>query len=226
MLTNGTPPFSLPEHFNAYRIAIAQRRNSIITIGNEIGIVRQLFGWLFDNGHADKPNFGTEFKKPGKREVRKHLRQKGDRTLSPIEIIETVNELGVHYRAAALLGVNCGFGPSDCHELHTSAINYDAAEINYPRPKTGEDRRCPLWPETIEALKLSERFRPKAAKPDRVFKFTDGMLGKKFSSALRAAGAYREHQTSLYSLRHTLATIGRRAGDDAALRVILGHTDD
>ena len=46
-------------------------------------------------------------------------------------------------------GVNCGFGNGDCASLPLSAVNLDAGWIDFPRPKTGINRRCPLWPETV-----------------------------------------------------------------------------
>lgn len=60
-----------------------------------------------------------------------------------------------------LLGINCGFGPADCGNLPIKALDLKAGWVNYPRPKTGVARRCPLWPETVEALKESIANRPK-----------------------------------------------------------------
>src|SRR5262249_52686696 len=56
-------------------------------------------------------------------------------------------------RAMLLLGVNCGLGNHDCPLLPLSALDLDAGWINVPRPKTGIARRCPLWPETVVALR-------------------------------------------------------------------------
>ena len=52
-----------------------------------------------------------------------------------------------------LLGVNCGFGNHDCGTLPLSALDLKGGWINYPRPKTAIERRCPLWPETVAALR-------------------------------------------------------------------------
>ena len=51
-----------------------------------------------------------------------------------------------------LLGINCGFGNADCATLPIRALDLEEGWINFPRPKTGLDRRCPLWPETIKSL--------------------------------------------------------------------------
>src|SRR5690349_958569 len=67
-------------------------------------------------------------------------------------------------KAMILLGVNCGFGNSDVATLPLAALDLDSGWVNYPRPKTGIPRRCPLWPETVTALRewLAERPEPKA----------------------------------------------------------------
>jgi hypothetical protein len=47
-----------------------------------------------------------------------------------------------------LLGINGGMGNSDCANLPLRAVDLDAGMIDFPRPKTGIARRCPLWPDT------------------------------------------------------------------------------
>ena len=66
-------------------------------------------------------------------------------------------------KAMILLGVNCGFGNADCGTLPLSALDLVGGWVNYHRPKTGITRRCPLWPETVAALKdvLAARKEPK-----------------------------------------------------------------
>ena len=59
-----------------------------------------------------------------------------------------------------LLGVNCGFGNADCSSLPLSAVDLEGDWMRFPRPKTGIDRRCPLWPETVVALKTAIAERP------------------------------------------------------------------
>jgi integrase len=41
-----------------------------------------------------------------------------------------------------------------------SAVDLDAGWVNFPRPKTGIERRAPLWPETIAALRAAIAVRP------------------------------------------------------------------
>ena len=63
-----------------------------------------------------------------------------------------------------LLGINCGFGNHDVGSLTVGSLDLKAGWVDHPRPKTRAERRCPLWPETIEALQKVLRRRPE---PDR-----------------------------------------------------------
>jgi integrase len=100
-----------------------------------------------------------------------------------------------------LLGINCGFGNSDCGHLPLSALDLDGSWIDYPRPKTGVERRCPLWPETAEAIReaLGKRKEPNKAEDaglvfitkygERWAKDTnDSPVTKEFRKLLNAAG--------------------------------------
>src|SRR5205823_5466725 len=60
-----------------------------------------------------------------------------------------------------LLGVNCGFGNTDCAGLTFTGLDLDGGWVNYPRPKTGIARRCPLWPETVAAIRAAVAVRTK-----------------------------------------------------------------
>ena len=64
-------------------------------------------------------------------------------------------------RAMALLGINAGFGNSDCSGLPQSAVDLRTGWIDHPRPKTALPRRCPLWPETVAAVAAALEGRPK-----------------------------------------------------------------
>ncbi len=55
-------------------------------------------------------------------------------------------------RAMIWLGLNCGFGCTDCAVLKWTDLDLANARVKLPRRKTGILRDLPLWPETIEAL--------------------------------------------------------------------------
>ena len=59
-----------------------------------------------------------------------------------------------------LLGINCGLGNADCGSLCQKHLDLDGGWLNYPRPKTRIKRRCPLWRETVEAIRITINARP------------------------------------------------------------------
>jgi integrase len=137
-----------------------------------------------------------------------------------------------------LLGVNCGFGMADCGRLPLSVLSFDNAIIDFPRPKTGIDRRCPLWPETIAALRewLGIRKEPKDAAykghvcltaQGRVWhkENMSGPLPFKFGRLLRSLGIYGRKGLGFYTLRHTFRTVADESKDQPAVDYIMGHVD-
>lgn len=79
------------------------------------------------------------------------------------ELRAVIDNADVQLRAMLLLGINCGFGNSDCANLPLTALDLEGGWINFPRPKTGIERRCPLWKETITALRAAIAKRKKPA---------------------------------------------------------------
>lgn len=149
-----------------------------------------------------------------------------------------LDRAGVQLRAMIYLGINCGFGNNDCAMLPIKALDLKGGWLDFGRPKTGIHRRCPLWPETIKALKaaLEKRPRPKAGiSTDRVFitKFgvpwekemhTDTVISRELRRVLKALKVYRKG-VGFYALRHTFQTIGEKARDKDAVRAIMGHVE-
>ena len=143
-------------------------------------------------------------------------------------------------RAWILLGINAGFGQNDVSELPFAALKRKGWVI-FPRPKTGIDRACPLWPETIEALKESCEYRYKPeneADADIVFvsKFKRRLI--RFRAATKDSAGYHtdgigqeyrkfcnllEVPTGFYRLRHTFRTVAGGSKDAEACNYIMGH---
>lgn len=144
-----------PADFADYRAKIAKRWGPA-RLGTEIQRVRTTFKFQFDNRHIDQPvQFGSEFKKPSKKVERLLRSRNKHRQFSREEILSLLDEASLHLRAMILLGVNGGMGNTDVAEL-TLVLGKQALEtgwLDYPRQKTGIDRRIPLWPETREAMR-------------------------------------------------------------------------
>ncbi len=152
-------------------------------------------------------------------------------------------------KAIILLGLNCAFGSSDCSSLPRSAVDLDKGWIRFSRPKTGIERRCPLWEETVAALREAEKVRPvpmDKADAGQVFLSVQGLRLVRFAGSKDKAGndkrgssidsvngAFKnlaarvgvELPSGPYILRHIHATIADEAKDRAAGDVIRGHAD-
>ena len=101
-------------------------------------------------------------------------------------------------KAMLLLGINCGFGPSDVANLPTKAVDLATGWIDYPRPKTGIPRRCPLWPETVSAIKEAIADRPKAKMPDAAGLLFLTVRGNKWERVGGQRAGPRDRQTPAY----------------------------
>lgn len=149
------------EDFDAFRRQLAKSRG-IVALGKKVSRARILFKHAYDAGLIESPiRYGPSFKRPSRKAQRRARQEKSPRLFQPDEVRALMDKASIHLRAMVLLGVNCGFGPADCGNLPISALDLKTGWVDYPRPKTGVARRCPLWPETIEALKLSMAKRPK-----------------------------------------------------------------
>jgi integrase len=134
-----------------------------------------------------------------------------------------------------LLALNAGFGNADVGTLPLDALDLENGWVDYPRPKTGVDRRIPLWPETLAAITavLADRPEPKDAGHNHlVFLtrcrgpwWTDNKadpISRAFRQLLRNQRLYHPGR-GFYALRHVHRTIADGAKDPPAADAIVGH---
>ena len=225
------------DDFEQLRADISKTRG-LVALGNEIQRVRVVFNYAYQSGLIEKPiRYGPTFKRPAKRVLRKIRNGNGPRMFEAHEIRRMLDSASLQLRAMILLGINRGFGNSDCGSLPATSLDLDSRWVNFPRPKTGIERRCPLWPETVEALEavLAERPEPKdAADVELVFITKYGQRWIKESSANPISAECRKlvqdlriHRSGVgfYALRHGFETIGGEARDQVAVDHIMGHAD-
>src|SRR5262249_34890726 len=110
--------------------------------------------------------FGPAFKSPTQKVLRLHRAAGGPKLFSAQEVRRLIDAANPMLKAMILLGINAGFGNNDIGTLPLSALDLDAGIVSYPRPKTGASRRCVLWPETVEAIRVVQARRPKAKKAE------------------------------------------------------------
>lgn len=229
------------EDFATLRAKMAERWGPV-RLGNAITRIKSVFKFGMDNTLLDRPpRYGSEFSKPKKAVLRRHRAEVGERMLEAEEICKLIKAADVPFRAMLLLGINCGFGNFDVASLPMSALDLECGWIDFPRPKTGIGRRCPLWPETVQAIREALAVRPNPRDPEAdasvVFLMPTGRrwvrvtpksrtdnVSFHFTLLMKQTKLHRDG-VGFYVLRHTFRTVADSAKDPVAIDLIMGHTD-
>lgn len=172
----------------------------------------------------------------------------GKRLFTKDELLALVAEANEGYlNVAILLGINGGFGNTDCSMLPRSAVDFGTCVISYARPKTGVQRVVPVWPETVQALQRVIARRPTPSGDEatnlvfltpygnplvrQVTKTNDegvttvtniDKLHARFVSLLKSLRLKRP-EIGFYTLRHTFRTWADETHDQHAIHRIMGH---
>ena len=227
----------------------------VVRLGKEINRARIVFNYGYKNGLLDRPmRYGEGFNRPSKMTLRVARNEKGIRMFEATELRQLIDRAGKRYtgqgetyklveaagqplKAMILLGINAGFGNSDVAQLPLSAIDLDNGWHTFARPKTGIKRRCPLWPETVKAIRewLARRSTPVSeAHGDLVFLTAKGDSWAKATSDNPVSKETRklldelsiDGHRNFYALRHTFETIGGESKDQPAVDHVMGHVSD
>jgi integrase len=226
-----------PEDFARLRDKLASKWGPV-RLKKAIGYVGMIFRHAYEAGLIDRPvRFGPGFRVPSRKVLRLHRAERGLRMFEAEEIRQMLAAASPQLKAMILLGINAGLGNADCGRLPLSALDLERGWLTYPRPKTGVARRCPLWPETVEAIRgaLAERPDPKdKAHAGLVFvtKFglswakgtTDNPISSEVRKLLDLLGI--NGHRNFYALRHTFETVGGEAKDQVAVDAFMGHARD
>jgi integrase len=229
-----------PADFDRYRKSFPADWGAV-RINNEIVRVSPMLRFAFATGAVDKPlQLGITFRRVSQKKVRAERAGKPQKFFEAAEVHSLLAHAGIQMKAMILLGVNCGYGNSDCGRLTRDMLDLESGWLSDHRHKTGILRAAQLWPETIDALAAVlavERQRIPREYADRVFLtryrkpwWVDGASGdpisKEFTKLRTAAGVFRK-RVGFYSLRHVTQTIGERAAgsDPVAVRILMGHVD-
>jgi integrase len=217
-----------------------------VRLSNEITRVKSVFKYGYEAGLLANPiRYGPEFVKPSASVLRKHRAKNGKKMLDPDEVRQLIDAAPVQLKAMILLGLNGGLGNYDCATLPLDAVDLEKAWLDYARPKTGIERRFPLWPETLAALKAAIAERPEArqkAAEGLVFVRTQDLFARTHGQPwitggtanpvsvavrdlMKTVGVHREG-FGPYVFRHVFETVAGGARDQVAVNHIMGHADD
>jgi integrase len=134
------------EMFAAWKVVLRRRKFSPRTINHYLGAVRALYRFADD---AELLDHVPRLKRV-KNESLKKLGSKPKPLYDPPQIQELLKSADKQLRPMILLGLNCGFGLKDVHDLSWSDIDGD--RVTLPRSKTGVCQTFLLWPETRKAV--------------------------------------------------------------------------
>ncbi len=238
--------------FAAYRVQLAQGCGPV-TLGGEIQRVRSVFKYGFEAGLLDRPAlFGPGFARPSKKTMRIERAKRGPKLFSREEILALLDVAKQPMKTMLLLALNAGLGAGDLANMPLAVVNLTTGWCNFPRPKTGVERRFRLWPETLQAVKeyIGKRPEPKDAANAGLLFITkyggpwarsdfhevpgeklktivnnDNAIAKEFSKLAKAANIERRRGCGFYTMRHVFATIAGGSKDQIATNHIMGHID-
>lgn len=231
-----------PADFEDLRADIASTRKAV-ALSTEVQRCRTILKFAYDHGLIAHPvRYGSSFSKATKKVLRGARNARPKRFLPADSIRKLIEAADVHARAQILLGINAGFGQMDLATLPKSAVDLDGGWIRFARQKTGIDRECPLWPETVDSLRESQLKRWKSpASLDHLWFITKqgnelvwyregqggrmdavGQMFRKYAlrCGVKVAGV------GFYSLRHTFRTIADEVKDPAAVKRVMGHSEE
>lgn len=233
-----------PSDFESYRGELAGR-GGLHFIAKRVQTTKTMFFWAYKNELIQKPvRFGESFRRPSLKSMRikraKSQHEHGLKMLEAAEIRSILETAKPQLKAMVLLAINGALGNSDVANLPQSAIK--GGWLQYPRVKTGVDRRIPLWPETLQAITEASLTRRKAKDPaDAGLCFVTrhgqrwvrvgpngtsvvDLVSDAFSKLLKRLDMKRSG-VAFYALRHTFQTIAEGCGDNVAVSMIMGHID-
>lgn len=217
-----------------YRNKLLEKYTSPAGVNLNIAIMKAMFHWAKKNEILiDIPNIDAVSKVK--------ILRKERAVFTPEQITKLITASGIQLKAMLLLGLNCGFGSTDCANLKWDNIDFNLLRVKMPRIKTGIARDLPLWTETIEAMKYVPKrgefifYTKQGNLWVRTIKtvLNDGQIkysrydaiSVAFSKLLKKAGIKTEKGVGFYTLRRTAATLAARSGDPFAVQKLLGHAD-
>jgi len=225
------------DDFEQFRAELAKTKGPSF-LALEITEVRVLFKYALDQGLIESPvRFGASFNKPSQRVLRKNRAEGPSKMFEQAELRQMVDAADQPLKAFILLGLNCAFGPADLARIPRKAIDLEGGWIVYARPKTGLDRRIPLWGETVAVVQevwsnqpatpsdydhlafVTSRGNPWASEGGKSSRITE-----QFRRLLRSLELYRPG-VGFYSLRHVFRTVADETLDFPAVNLVMGHVD-
>lgn len=215
-----------PDDFATVRAELAEGQ-SLKSLHSRMTNWLVFFNYAYAAGLVEHPiRTGMHFKKPSAKALKKEKQSKPGKYFEVDELRQLYRSASPTMKAFILLALNGGMGPADIGQLQQWHIK--EGWIHYPRPKTGENRDFPLWPETIEAIEAVAKpgeyvFLTKYGKPWHK-QTNDSPISKEFRKLLDDCGLHRKGR-GFYALRHVFRTLCDDLPDIVAINRVMGHSN-
>jgi integrase len=224
-----------PTDFLKLRRDMTKTLKSLSSIKADIRKMMVFFNFAYEEGYIDRAvRTGEGFRSPTASALRRERQQKDERMFQAEQIRAMLAKANPQMKAMILLGINCAFGNTDCVMLTKNKLDLEGGWVSFARPTTGVRRCCPLWSQTVEALKVvlaQESKHPEYR--NRVFivdkrkpranHIDDGRRISKYFRLLLDSLEIPKDSPNFYAFRHTFVTIALQARDREAVRTITGH---
>lgn len=245
ILGKQTPVNSLsPDDFGRLRSKLAERFNAN-SLRVEMQRAKAVFKFAYECLLIENPiRYGKRFDPPSRKQIQKLKNERGDQSFQQSEIATLLASAKAPVKAFILLGLNCGFGNRDCATLPIGVVDAESGWIEFPRAKNARPRRCPLWPETAQALREAAEMRPEpisSAEGGLFFRTNTGRcwvrssdaekkqwidsLGCEFRKLMKETSTFQMRR-NFYGLRKTFRTVADETLDFPAIDLIMGHSPD
>ena len=111
-----------PADFKRLRADFQKTHKSLASIKGDIRKSKVFFNWAGPGangqGHIDRlPRFGDSFQPPSQSALERKREEQGERVFTAEQIRALLTVAGPRLKAMILLGVNCGYGNTDCTKL-------------------------------------------------------------------------------------------------------------
>ncbi len=111
-----------PSDFGKLRADLAKgkdRMKGATTLKGDIGRARMVFLFALKEGFSEKPIlYRKSLRAPSQRILRRHQQERGPLMIESDDLRHLLKSAGPQVRAMIYLGINCGFGNTDCATCH------------------------------------------------------------------------------------------------------------
>jgi integrase len=223
-----------PDDFQELSTRLSKRWG-LVRLGSTINKIKVVFNFAFEAELiAKKVSYGVYFQRPKPEAIDQEREERGyaPKLFEAHEIRAMLDKASQPLKTMIYLGINAALGNTDIGKLPIKAVNLQSGWLVYSRRKTRVPRRCPLWPETVQAIQEWLTVRPEAVKDEdkgllfftstgRSWLTPDNPISHETARLMKACSL--DGHRNFYCFRHTFQTQGDESGEFIGVRRIMGH---